>query len=106
MPVCTPSFSQGRGPIAPQAFYVPFVRPPRYTITGVTKDSTGAILGNCAVNLFETSTQLIKATTISDVNGNYLLDGTVDGIYQIHAYKSGSPDVAGATINTLVTTPA
>lgn len=96
----------GTSPFTPQSFFVPRGKSTRYTITGVTKDSTGAVLPNCTVNLFETSTKLIKAVTVSDANGNFLLDGTVDGIYQLTGYLSGSPDVAGITVNTLVTTPA
>lgn len=106
MPVCSPSVSQGRGPLSPQTFYVPFKQPARYTITGITKDSTGAVLGNCVVLLFETATNLIKAVTLSDASGNYLLDGTIDVTYYVVAYKAGAPDVTGATVNTLTAIPA
>jgi hypothetical protein len=63
-------------------------------------------LGNCAVLLFETSTNIIRAVTVSDANGNYLLDGTLGTTYYAVAYKAGAPDVSGVTVNTLVAAPA
>lgn len=97
---------QGRGPIRPKAFFVPFRQPVRYTITGVTKDSTGAALGSVIVDLFDTASDVIRGTTISDANGNYLVDGQIDTTYYLVAYLAGSPDVAGTTVNTLVAVPA
>lgn len=97
---------QGRGPFHPAAFYVPFETPDRYVLTGVTKDSAGAILGGCAVLLFETATNVIKAISVSGADGNYLVDGTLGLTYFIVWYKAGAPDVAGTSVNTLVATPA
>lgn len=97
---------QGRGPFAPQAFFIPFETPDRYVITGVTKDSTGAALGLVTVDLFDTANDIIRATTISDANGNYLVDAQINTTYYLVAYKAGAPDVAGTTVNTLVASPA
>lgn len=97
---------QGRGPFHPEAFFIPFRQPARYTITGVTKDSTGAVLGLVTVDLFETAGDVLRGTTTSDANGNYLLDGQINNTYYLVAYKAGAPDVAGTTVNTLVAIPA
>lgn len=85
----------------------PFRSPPFSTynntrITGVTKDSTGASLGSCVVQLFRTSNdQLIEEST-SDGSGNYSFAPTDYGPFYVVAYKAGAPDVAGTTVNTLV----
>lgn len=100
------SLGNGFGPFAPRFFYVPFETPDRYIITGITRDSTGAVLGSCVVDMFDTATDTIRGTTISDANGNYLVDGQIDTTYYLVAYKAGAPDVAGTTVNTLVAVPA
>lgn len=97
---------QGRGPFHPEAFFIPFRQPARYIITGLTKDSTGAILGLVTVDLFDTASDTIRGTTISDANGNYLVDGQIDSTYYLVAYKTGASDVAGVSVNTLIATPA
>jgi len=74
----------------------------KYAISGVTKDSAGAALGDCEVHLFYTVTDNIVGVIRSDANGNYqFLVGPSLSCYAV-AYKVGSPDVAGTTVNTLV----
>lgn len=86
----------------------------RYLITGVTKDQTGAVLGNCVCEAFEavntTNTnnpkgRLVGMTT-SDANGNYSIEvySSSTATFNVDAYKAGSPDVAGTTLNTLTGT--
>ena len=102
-----------------ERYDVPKRRPMRYRLTGRTLDSTGAVLGNCKLEIFEIldTTAIyphaepkgrLVATATSDANGNYTVD-VMDrpGVtFQVDAYKSGSPDVAGTTLNTLTGTPA
>lgn len=81
--------------------------PPTYfRLAGVTKDSTGAVLGNCVVDWFDTATDAKIGTTTSDANGLYEFRsaGQPPNAYYLVAYKAGSPDVAGTTVNTLVGT--
>lgn len=110
-------FAAGRG-LAPRPMansYVPFNQPARYTISGVTKDVNGAVLGNCTVDIYEASPGpgephgQLRATVVSDASGNYSVDVTSSetGLtFQAKAYLAGSPDVAGVTVNTLVGAPA
>ena len=73
-------------------------------ITGITKDSTGAVLGNCTLELFYTNDDVLVGKTMSDSNGVYtFLVGSAFPCYVV-AYKTGSPDVAGTTVNTLTAT--
>lgn len=72
-------------------------------IFGVTKDSTGAALGSCTVDLFTTTDNVLVATTVSDASGNYEFRGrSTSFTHYVVAYKAGSPDVSGTTVNTLV----
>lgn len=56
--------------------------------------------------MFDTATDTIRGTTVSDANGNYLVDGQIDTTYYLVAYKAGAPDVSGTTVNTIVAVPA
>ena len=77
---------------------------PKLTISGITRDSTGTILGGCVVELLRTQYDVKVDSTISDaVTGAY--EFSVVGLgqqYYIVAYKSGSPDVAGTTRNDII----
>jgi len=76
----------------------------QYRIAGITKDSSGNRLGNCVVDLFYTQDDTRAAQVLSDQDGNFtFLIGPSLACY-IVAYKAGSPDVAGTTVNTLVGT--
>jgi hypothetical protein len=71
-------------------------------IFGITKDSAGAVLASCTVNLLETLANKFIESTISDANGNYeFRSPSLSTAYYVVAYKAGSPDVAGTTVNTL-----
>lgn len=70
-------------------------------ITGTAKDSTGAALAGCTLVLFRTADNSIAAQGVSDGSGNYSLGASQAVTHYITAYKAGSPDVAGTTVNTL-----
>lgn len=80
---------------------IPIFEERNYTISGVTKDSNGAALGNCTVKLFNKATDGVSQTAVSDASGNYsfIVDKTMQ--WYIVAYLAGGPDVAGTTVNTL-----
>jgi hypothetical protein len=75
----------------------------RYGVQGVTRDAYGSPLGGCTMKLFRTSDDSLVATTVSDPVGNYLLSTPYypDAHYVV-MYKTGSPDVTGASVNTLI----
>jgi hypothetical protein len=81
---------------------VPIFEERNFLIVGVTKDSSGAALGNCLVRLFNAATNVMEQSATSDASGNYTF--TVDKTQQWYAvsYKVGAPDVAGTTRNDLV----
>lgn len=80
-------------------------------ISGVTRDSAGAALAACTVKLFRTRDNVFVTQKISDESGNYSFDNvspdqlanvSVGEQFYTVAYKAGSPDVAGTSLNTLV----
>lgn len=79
------------------------VTPAQYLrIFGVTKDSTGAILAGATVRLYRTATDVLVDSTVSDGVGVYEFRVGLSQSYYVVAYKAGSPDLAGTTVNTLV----
>ena len=70
---------------------------------GKTRDGTGAVLGNCVVELYLTATDEPLAKTTSDANGAYLFTAArySPATHYIVAYKTGSPDKAGTSVNTI-----
>ena len=75
-----------------------------WMLTGITKDSTGAVLGGCTVHLFYSlPDQFISAVDSDPTTGAFsFLIGPTSGPFYLVAYKAGSPDVAGTTVNTLM----
>ncbi len=73
-----------------------------YVISGVTLDSAGDPLASCTVDLFRTADDSIVARTTSDGSGVYRFNASPALTHYVVAYKSGAPDVAGTSVNTLV----
>lgn len=80
--------------------------PQQLYISGVTKDSAGAVLGSCVVELYRTLDDMpLEKVTSDAATGVYRFSAVGAGqSYYVVAYKQGSPDVAGTTVNTLVGT--
>lgn len=101
---CTYGIPSTKGPGRIKGFdeIIPIFEERNYTITGVTKNNAGAALGGCVVKLFNTATDILEQTTISDGSGNYsfVIDKTKS--WYVVSYKAGAPDVAGTSVNTLV----
>lgn len=72
------------------------------SITGITRDASGNPLGGCVVDLYMTATDQVQMSTVSDASGNYRFEDAGAGPFYVVAYKAGAPDVAGASVNTIV----
>lgn len=100
------AIGKGRGKNSSRLSFVTFITAPAFighlTISGQTLDSNGSALANCYVELELSSSGAQVATTISDGSGNYSFLVGNGATYQATAYKVGSPDVAGITVNTLI----
>ena len=81
-----------------------FVQPNRL-ITGITKDAGGSAMGGCSVFLFNTtdpSKPWLSQSTVSDNSGNYSFAVDPTQYYWCVSYLTASPDITGATVNTLM----
>lgn len=85
------SFNDGTSPVFEER---------NFTISGITKDSGGTPIANCAVKLFNSS-DVKEQETVSDGSGNYSFVVDKTKAWYVLCYKSGAPDVTGATLNTL-----
>ena len=72
-------------------------------LAGITRDSTGAVLGLVQVDLFS-SLDLVINRTVSDAAGNFTFSNPGTGPFYLIAYKPGAPDVAGTSVDTLLPT--
>jgi hypothetical protein len=119
MPGAGGSYFATGGPALALSMFVQKQAPPRYTISGVTYNAAGAVLGGCAVEVFtsENPPRLVGAAVSDPATGAYSVDvpgptaigtpsdGEVPDVtltFQAVAYLPGSPDVAGVTVNTLL----
>jgi hypothetical protein len=95
-----------KGPTVVKGFGPPaeFIADQDFVITGVTKDATGAALGACTVELFSTDLDVREDKAVSDAAGVYRFYVCPTATKYLVAYKAGSPDVAGTSVNTLVGT--
>lgn len=75
------------------------------TISGVTKDETGAAFGGCTVHLLRMvpgEKPVIEGITVSDATtGAYSFGVNPTSAYWCVSYKTGATDKAGATNTTL-----
>lgn len=77
--------------------------PTRLVIYGVTRDSAGVILGSCDVHVFRTVDDVEVDQVVSDATTGVYRCAVAGGLtYYVVAYKAGSPDVSGTTLNTLI----
>ena len=76
-----------------------------WSLSGQTLDASSAALPGCVVDLFVTQSDTRVGTTISDGSANFTIPvGFNSANFYMVAYKPGSPDVAGTTVNTLTAT--
>jgi len=75
-------------------------------LSGVSRDSTGSPLANCRVLIFRTDDNAFVMETTSDGSGNWSVLMNKGGPFFLVEYKTGAPDVAGTSVNTLIPTPA
>lgn len=72
------------------------------SFSGTTRDSAGAVLGSAVVQAFLTASDQFVREVTSDAGGYFDLRSQFPGVnHYLVAYKPGSPDQAGTTVNTL-----
>lgn len=75
----------------------------RLAFVGYTRDQYGSPLGGCTVRCFRTSTDELVSKVTSDPNTGYYIATSpyADGHY-LTVHKTLGPDVAGASVDTLL----
>lgn len=75
------------------------------SLSGTSRDSSGAVLGFCTVLVFRTQDNRFIGSTTSDALGAWTFPLLQGGPFFLVEYKAGSPDLAGTSQNTLVPVP-
>ena len=75
-------------------------------IRGTCKDADGNVVANAIVQGFVTSTDAFAGEVQGNTDGTYILGVEQSKLtpHYLVAYKAGSPDIAGTTVNTLLPT--
>lgn len=75
-------------------------------LRGTCKDSGGTPVANAIVQAFRTSDDAYAGAVQGNNDGTYLLgvEQSKATAHYLVAYKAGSPDIAGTTVNTLLPT--
>jgi hypothetical protein len=75
-------------------------------LRGTCKDSGGTPVANAVVQAFVTATDAFAGEVEGNTDGTYTLgvEQSKTTAHYLVAYKAGSPDVAGTTVNTLLPT--
>lgn len=75
-------------------------------IRGSTVDSADVAIANATVQVFRTSDDFYLGQDVSRDDGTYTAPADVPAGTQLYlvAYKAGSPDIGGTTVNTLTNT--
>lgn len=72
-------------------------------LRGRCEDSGGTAVANATVQAFRTSDDAFSGESVSYDDGTYICPATYAAVnHYIVAYKAGSPDTGGTTVNTLV----
>jgi hypothetical protein len=75
----------------------------RWGISGITRDVYGSPIPSCNVFLFTTSTKELVDSDISNPDGSYQLHTPYYGTtHFIVSQKTGTPDIQGVTVNTIL----
>lgn len=75
-------------------------------LKGTCKDSVDAVVANATLEAFRTVDNVMVGQATSFADGTYIIstDNPVSAQHYIVAYKAGSPDISGTTVNTLTPT--
>lgn len=70
-------------------------------LNGVTRNGAGNPLAGVSIKVFRSDNDALVASGTSGSDGTYSIVTPGTGPYYAVAYKAGSPDIAGTTVNTL-----
>lgn len=88
----------------------PWILPPpvpsgangRLGFNGFTRDASGGVIAGVTVKLFLTATDVKQSETVSNADGLFVVSTAAAGAHYLLFYKTGTPDISGTTVNTML----
>lgn len=74
----------------------------RLGFNGFSRDASGGVIAGVTVKCMLTSTDTKQSEAVSDVNGLFVVSTAEAGGHYLIFYKTGTPDISGTTVNTLL----
>lgn len=74
----------------------------RLGFNGFTRDASGGVIPGVTAKLFLTATDVKQSETVSGADGSFIVSTAEAGSHFLVFYKSGTPDISGTTVNTLI----
>lgn len=74
----------------------------RLGFNGFSRDASGGVIAGVTVKCMLTATDTKQSEAVSDVNGLFVVSTAEAGGHYLIFYKTGTPDIAGTTVNTLL----
>ena len=74
----------------------------RFVFNGFSRDASGGVIAGVTVKCMLTATDTKQSEAVSDGNGLFVVSTAEAGGHYLIFYKTGTPDIAGTTVNTLL----
>ena len=74
----------------------------RLGFNGFSRDASGGVIAGVTVKCMLTSTDTKQSEAVSDANGLFVVSTAEAGGHYLIFYKTGTPDISGTTVNTLL----
>ena len=74
----------------------------RLGFNGFTRDASGGVITGVTVKCMLTATDTKQSEAVSDADGVFVVSTAEAGGHYLIFYKTGTPDISGTTVNTLL----
>jgi hypothetical protein len=74
----------------------------RLGFNGFSRDASGGVIAGVTVKCMLTATDTKQSEAVSDADGLFVVSTAEAGGHYLIFYKTGTPDIAGTTVNTLL----
>lgn len=74
----------------------------RLGFNGFSRDASGGVIAGVTVKCMLTATDTKQSEAVSDADGLFVVSTSEAGGHYLIFYKTGTPDIAGTTVNTLL----
>lgn len=99
-------FGSDVGVLSPLVWIMPPPNPSggngRLGFNGFSRDASGGVIAGVTVKCMLTATDTKQSEAVSDANGLFVVSTSEAGGHYLIFYKTGTPDISGTTVNTLL----